>query len=107
MKVISAKDYGSRKVIRVCLNPDDPEYVGQDGTTAKADGSSWSNEAGAKYNRDVREYTWTGAEMYKTTPKGQHRFKTDGELLNEIKERLQPPDAPSDILPLVGREIGK
>ena len=35
MKVISAKDYGSRKVIRVCLNPDDPEYVGQDGLRQK------------------------------------------------------------------------
>ena len=31
-KIISATDYGNRKVIVVCLNPDDPEAVHADGT---------------------------------------------------------------------------
>ena len=32
MKVIKATDYGFRKVVQICLNPAEPEYIHRDGT---------------------------------------------------------------------------
>ncbi len=123
MKVIKATDYGFRKVIQICLNPDDPEWVhivgeplrGPDGTPiSKADGTPElitdpnvpPGEDGTtchncRYNWKVQEFIWTGEQLYTTGRNGQRRPKTNTELLAEIKSQLQPPASAAEITGLI------
>ena len=99
--ILSAKDYGFRKVIRVCMNPDQPESVHVDGkahvgipTVGTPPGlKPWEWCHDCRYNWDVREFVWTGDELRTHGKTGKIRPKTDAELLAEIKSQLvaQPP----------------
>ena len=94
--VIKATDYGYRKVIQVCSNPDDPEAVHVDGrphTGEPSEGTdpalkSWEWCSDCQYNWDVREFVWTGEELYITPEGEERRAKTDDELVAEIKDQL-------------------
>ena len=112
-KILTAKNYLGRIVIRVCLNPDAPEAVHLDGnphTGKPPEGTSkelksWEWCPDCRYNWDVREFTWTGWERYTTPEAGKVRFKTNAELLAEIRAELQPVPPPSLIPELVNTPI--
>ena len=70
MRVIKATNYGFRKVICVCLNPDDPEYAHQDGTQHPPSNVNGCPTKTCHYNWNVREFIWTVEEMYTTTEVG-------------------------------------
>ncbi len=113
-KIISAKDYGPRKVIRVCLNPEDPESVHPDGashTGATPAGTppglgpwEWCHDC--RYNWVVREFVWNGEELYTTSTAGSRRLKTNAELLDEIKSAIHPTPTPVNILRLANLTLG-
>lgn len=89
MKIISAADYGYRKVVRVLVNPDDPEAIHADGSPHTGDPTtdrdiarvaafrtefgreptSWEWCEDCRYNWDVREFTFTGTELVVATNK--------------------------------------
>lgn len=89
MKIVSTVDYGYRKVVRVVMNPDDPETIHPDGslhTDAPRTGkdrarvlayqaefgrapASWEWCPDCHYNWDVREYTFTNTELTVATNK--------------------------------------
>lgn len=123
-RVISATDYGFRKVIRLLMDDLIPEWVhpGDDGaphTPATARGAfvrdlitglvtpgpvDPSLEAGTEchacvFNHDVREFIFTGEELQVEEPPGSGTFrnKTDVELVTEIQIRLLPAPAPTPI----------
>jgi hypothetical protein len=118
MKVIKADDYGFRKVIVVCYNPNDPEYIHLDSTPHPAsavNGCSHSRDAvtgledesvpGCRYNWKVREFVWNGEEAYTTTSTGRRKLKTNTELLDEIKPRLAVLSEAKQIAGLLGKTI--
>ena len=100
-KIVHAANYGFRKVIRVCMNPNDPESVHADGTPHTGSPplgtlpglKPWEWCHDCRYNWDVREFVWTGDELTTYGKTGKRRAKTDAELLAEIGSRLvaQPP----------------
>ena len=103
VKIISAMDYGYRKLIRVCMNPEQPGSVHEDGTEhtgsppAGTDPNlkAWEWCHDCRYNWQVRELTWTGEEMFMYRKDGTRRLKTNSELLAEIREQLSPAAAVS------------
>ena len=113
MKIIQAKDYGFRKVIRVLLNPEDPEdpeslhsdgqphaVPAPKGTPKSLKPWEWCHDY--RYNWQVKEYVWTGEEeLYILDESGGTRLKTNDDLIEEIKESLRPQPAPSDIYQLI------
>ena len=113
MKIIKAMDYGFRKVIVVCLNPEDPEAVHGDGsphTGAAPVGTdpslrSWEWCHDCRYNWQVREYVWTGDKLYTAQEDGQRRKKTDVELLAEIRRDLQALPQPVPIQEHAGTDF--
>ena len=103
--IISAKDYGYRKVIRVCLNPDAPQYVHTDHSPHPARNVNGCQRDDCHYNWTIRGFVWTQDEMYTESPTGKQRLKTNDQLLKEIKDFLEPATAPSDIRNLAGVTI--
>ena len=113
MKIIKATDYGYRKVIVVVLNSDEPEAVHGDGTAhtgAPPMGTDlslkpWEWCHDCRYNWQLREFLWTGDELYTRRKDGTRRVKTDAELVSEIKTALQPPTPATTLAALVGRDL--
>ena len=113
-QIISAKDYGYRKVIRVCMDPDAPESVHDDGNAhtgnpppGTAPGlKPWEWCHDCRYNWDGREFLWTDAELYITPGGGSRRLKTNQELLDEITFRLLPAATASQISELIDLSVG-
>ena len=108
-KIINATDYGFRKVIRVCLNPDDPEWVHDDGTAHPAANVNGCDGVGntyyCHYNWKVQEFVWTGEELYTRDTAGGRLPKTDAQLLAEISVQIPQATAASEITQLVGSQI--
>ena len=112
-KILTANDYPHRIVIRVVMNPDDPESVHMNGvshTGTPPPGTplglkawEWCHEC--RYNWDVREFTWSGEERYVVTTAGRRRLKTNAELLAEVSARLQPPAPPKLIPELMNKSL--
>lgn len=116
MLVIKATDYGARTVVRVALNPDDPEWVHVVGAPLRdssgavileSDGSERlvvsptvpSGETGTtchncRYNWDVRELIFDGPEF--------EDLSAD-ELWALVCERCEPASRPVPITALLGR----
>lgn len=118
-RIVSATDYGFRKVLRVVMNDAVPEWVHPidagaahvptnargpflpDGTPGPLDPSL---QAGTEchacvFNHDVREFIFTGEELQIEDPPGSGTFrnKTDAELVVEIQLRLIPAPRPTPI----------
>ena len=112
--IIAATDYGYRKVVRVCLNPQDPESVHADGSphTGKApDGTDpslkpWEWCSDCRYNWRVQEFIWTGEELYTTSGSGKRRAKTNAELIKEMEAKRYTAGAPAEITRLAGITLG-
>lgn len=126
-RIISATDYGFRKVIRVVMNDAIPEWVHPidggaphtpqtargpflpDGTPGPLDPTlAAGTECHAcVFNWDVREYTFTREELQIEDPpdSGIFRNKTNSELVIEIQLRLLPTPPPVPIGPLSNRII--
>ena len=112
-KILTAKDYAERIVIKVCLNPSDPESIHPDGkphTGQPPTGTDpglkpweWCHEC--RYNWDVREFTWTGEERYTLSSKGRKRLKSNAELPAEIKAAIATPEPPRERGTLTGQAI--
>ena len=111
--ILDAKDYGYRKIIRVCMNPEDPEQVhidaGGNATAHTGDPPPGTDPAlrpwewcdSCRYNWNVREFIWTEDEMYKRAADGRRIQKSNADLLNEIKAKLTGPAPPETISALV------
>ena len=112
-KIISATDYGNRKVVRVCMNPDDPESVHSDGAPhngappAGTDPTlkSWEWCQDCTYNWQVLEFVWTGEELYKRSANGSRIPKSDTDLLNEVAAGLPIERSPVAITTLVNVDL--
>lgn len=116
MKIISAIDYGDRSVIRVCMNPDDPEWIhlvgdqvrgsdrlptfGPDGaallitSSVVPSGETGETCPNCRYNWAVKEFIFDGPDR-------------DGQTVDELWERVcllsREEPAPKVIGGLVGR----
>ena len=108
-RIIKAMDYGYRKAITMALNPGDPEYVHDDGTAHPAPNTNGcvnvAGVPGCHSNWKIREFVWTGDELYTYTPEGLRRVKTDAELLAEVSAALVPASAPVVIPDVVGTDL--
>lgn len=117
-RILSATDYGFRKVIRVVMNDAIPEWIHPiDAGAAHSPGNARgpflpdgspgpldpSLAAGTEchacvFNHDVQEFTFTREELQIEDPpdSGVFRNKTDTELVVEIQLRLTaaPPPVP-------------
>ena len=102
MKITKATDYGFRKVICLCLNPEAPEYIHDDQTVHPLANVNGCDSQVCHYNHRIEEFIWTGEEMYTTTSKGHRRAKPPTELLDEIKPRLAAVPTPTQIAGLTG-----
>lgn len=109
MKIIHDKtvatDLGPRRIIRVVMNPDDPEAVHQDGkphTGEPPPGTSpalrsWEWCHDCRYNWDVTEFIWTGDDLYTRNKDGTRgRPKTNSQLLAEMRRRFDIPTLPGN-----------
>ena len=111
--IISAVDYGFRKVIQACLNPDQPESIHPDGsphTGTPPLGTDptlkpWEWCQDCRYNWEVQEFIWTGEELYKRGSDGRRIQKNNTDLLNEIRGQLTTPGTSESISPLVNVEL--
>ena len=101
-KIVKATDYGYRRVIRVCLNPDAPEFIHDDVTPHPSNNPNGCPTQTCQYNWEIREFVWSGEEMYTTTSSGRRRRKTSSELVDEIKSSLTVAPIPAQIPGLVG-----
>ena len=112
-KIISASSYGFRTAIKVVMNPDDPEAVHEDGTPHSGQPPtgtdpnlrSWEWCHDCRYNWQVREFVWTGDELYTRQEDGSRVVKTNDELVAEIESRLQPAPAASEISGLLNLNL--
>ncbi len=126
-RILSATDYGFRKVIGVVMNDAIPEWIhsidaGAPHTPATArgaflpDGTPGALDPSLRpgiechacvFNHDVREYTFTREELQIEDPpdSGVFRNKTDSELVVEIQFRLLPVPSPVPIGPLTNQII--
>ena len=112
-KIITATGYGYRKVIRVCSirlsqNPYTPtahliRETRPIGTSPGLRPWEWCHDC--RYNWQVQEFLWTGAEPLYYKEDGTRRPKTNTELLKEIKARLGPAFSPTEVSSLVGKEV--
>ena len=120
MRILSATDYGFRKVLRVVLDDSVPEWVHEDGQPhtdatgrgpAAADGTPGDLTLGlapgtechdCRYGWDVRECVFMGDELTVPMPKGKRRTRTNPELLAEVRRLVAPPAAPRAIAALEG-----
>ena len=81
-KILTATDYGSSKVVRVVMNPDDPQWIHADGSAAPDDHTGDGAESGktvcsdCRSNWVIRELVWRGKAI------------TDQALLAEVKVAL-------------------
>ena len=122
MHILKATDYGFRKVIRVVLDDAVPEWVHPDGSphtdatgrgpeTVEVDGNPQPGALTAglapgtechecRYGWTVREFTFTGSELYKGK-----RLKTNAELKAEVLAQLAPKPAPKAIAALEGATL--
>ena len=112
-RILSATDYGFRKVFRVLMDDALPEWVhpidgGAAHTAATARDANGALDPSLRpgtechscvFNRDVREYTFTREELQIEAPpdSGVFRNKTDAELVVEIQLRLLPVPPPVPI----------
>ncbi len=101
-KIIKATDYGYRKVIRVCSNPEEPEYVHQDSTQHPISNVNGYPVETCHYNWNVREFVWSREEMDTTTSTGKVRRKTNAELMKQIQSELAAVPSPTQIPGLAG-----
>ena len=94
MKIISAVDYTFRKVIQVVMNPDDPQWVHEDGPSPVGHTGDTSQSDtpchDCRMNWKVVEVKWDGDEMYSVAEDGTKTLKTDDELAAEVLVRLAP-----------------
>ena len=112
--IIAATDYGYRKVVRVCLNPQDPESVHTDGAphAVKAPPGTdpalkpWEWCKDCQYNWHVQEFIWTRDELYTTSSSGKRRLKTNAELLKEMEAARSTAGPPTEMAGLSGTTLG-
>ena len=112
MRILRATHYPHvpRTVIVVCENPEDPESIHPDGSPHSGSPppatdlslSPWEWCHDCTYNWRVREFLWTGHELYTTSSSGKRRLKTNAELLKEIRTQLPPQQPATEISGLVG-----
>ena len=114
MKIIHAADYGFRKVIRVCVNPEDPESVHSDGsphTGVAPPGTDpalkpWEWCPDCRYNWQVEEFVWTDREQCTPlTPTATHSPRLTTSSWTRGLEGLQPPPTPLEIPGLVNLDL--
>jgi|TARA_Y100000296_G_scaffold73413_1_gene90889 hypothetical protein len=98
-KIISAKDYGYRKVIRAVVNPDDSEWVHADGSDSPSDhtGNTADPDKSKTVCHDctrnwvIREFVFEGADLN----------KTDAQLQEVVTAEIAAPPAAKDISSLI------
>ena len=94
MKIIKATDYGFRKVVQVVLNPDDPQWVHDDGPAPEGHTGDTSESDTAchdcRMNWKVVEVKWDGDELYNISENGDKILKTSDELVAEILAKMPP-----------------
>lgn len=103
-KIIKATDYGYRKVIVVCLNPDEPESVHADGAPhtggpplgADPNLRPWEWCKECRYNWRVQEFIFDLADQ-SVSEGADARRMTDQELLAIVRTRLASPPSPETI----------
>lgn len=106
MKIIKATDYGFRKVVQVVMNPDDPQWVHEDGPApAGHTGDTTQSDTpchDCRLNWEVVEVKWDRSEMYKE----DGVLKTDDELAAEVMTMLAASqDKKETIVSLEGRVL--
>lgn len=127
-RILTAIDYGFRKVFRVVLDDSGPEWVHPDGSPhtdatgrgpAKPDGTPGDLVLGlapgtechdCRYGWDVRECVFTGDELVVRWQGGKKkqwrsRAKTNDELLAEVRVLLAPAAPPKAIAALEGATL--
>ena len=94
MKIIKATDYGFRKVVQVVMNPDDPQWIHDDGPAPEGHTGDTSESDAAchdcRINWKIVEVKWDGDEMYNVAEDGTKILKTDDELVAEILAKMSP-----------------
>ena len=125
MEIIKAVEYGERTVIRVCLNPGEPEWVhyvgsqsrdGSGGLEFKDDGSPLlitsrvvlSGETGetchnCRYNWDITEVILEGADLYGVGVDGEPLRLSDDQLVVAACARVAASPTQRVLDSLVGR----
>lgn len=113
-KILSATNSGWRKVIKVCTNPDAPQWVHPDGSTAPNTHTGFEHQVAGdvtlcqdcRYNWKVREFIWTGDTELKKVVDGVLVNKTDDDLANEVAAALAAASTTTtNIASLVNRVI--
>lgn len=127
MRIIKATNYGTRTVIRVVLNPNDPEWVHTPGEPVRdrngfpmldgagefllvstpdvAPGETGETCHNCHYNWTVRETIFDGAEQDVEEEGGEFRRKTDEEFIAEVVARLLVAPLPEPMVAMVGQEV--
>lgn len=125
MKILSANEYkGSdgfhRKVLKVVINPDDPEFIHADNSnhptseggpngcphTLDADGKEDNGVPGCTYNWQVHEHIWDGDEMHVVNGDGGKKLKTNSQLIAECKASIEVEAVTTtEISALVGKDL--
>ena len=125
MEIISAKDYGYRVVIRICFNPNAPQWVhtvgecakdsaGVDRVTSGGDlvlitssivpaGETGETCHNCHYNWDVSEVVFEGSSLFRSGPGGEWTRFTDDELADAAFLQVARPDVPLVLDGLEGR----
>ena len=98
MIIIKATDYGFRKVVQVVMNPDDPQWIHEDGPAPSGHtGDTTQSDTpchDCRINWNVVEVKWDGDEMFSVNEDGEKILKTDDDLVAEMKVQLIPaPDS--------------
>jgi len=104
MKCIRATNYGFRTVIVVCHNPDDPEYLHEDGSPHPAENVNGclADAAGivvCHTNHQIEEFLWDGDEQYENGV-----LRTPESFWAEICDRCVPVPTPEVMGSLIGLE---
>ena len=101
MKIIKATDYGYRQVVQVVMNPDDPQWIHEDGPAPGGHtGDTTQSDTpchDCRMNWNVVEVKWDGDEMYNIAENGTKTLKTDDELAAEVVTRLVPAPSSQDM----------
>jgi hypothetical protein len=120
--IIKVADYGYRKAIKVCLNPDELEavHIAVDGTKEPHTGDppagtdpllkTWEWCLDCKYNWTVREFLWTGADLNYKDARGNVKTKTNVMIKEELAQRLAAdllanPPVKKEIAGLLGNRV--
>jgi len=109
MKIIKATDYGFRKVARVVMNPDDPQWVHEDGPAPVSHtGDTTVSDTpchDCRMNWNVIEVKWDGDGLYNVAEDGARELKTDDELTTEVLAQAPLVPVRQAIIGLEGRVL--